>query len=174
MSINVLIVDDEEPARRLLKKELGRKGFYTDTAEDGRKALEKLREASFDLVLLDIVMPGMDGMALMKKLRNDPAAPAIVVLTGRATVDTAVEAMKNGAYDYLTKPYKLEELDIIINRAYEQRKLRIENQILQQELRRRESSDEFVGRSPACRDIMKLIEKTARYDWKLVVLGYSV
>jgi DNA-binding NtrC family response regulator len=173
VSINVLIVDDEEPARRLLKKELKRKGFSTDTAEDGGKALEKLRESSFDLVLLDIVMPGMDGIALMKKLKNDPAAPAIVVLTGRATVDTAVEAMKNGAYDYLTKPYKLEELGIIINRAYEQRKLRLENQLLQQELRRRESSDDLVGESPAYIDILKLIEKIAPTDSTVLILGES-
>jgi DNA-binding NtrC family response regulator len=112
-------------------------------------------------------------MALMKKLRSDPAAPAIVVLTGRATVDTAVEAMKNGAYDYLTKPYKLEELGIIINRAYEQRKLRIENQLLQQELMRRESSEELVGRSPAYRDILRLIEKTAPADSTVLVMGES-
>jgi DNA-binding NtrC family response regulator len=173
VSINVLIVDDEEPARRLLKKELKRKGFSTDTAEDGGKALEKLRESSFDLVLLDIVMPGMDGIALMKKLKNDPAAPAIVVLTGRATVDTAVEAMKNGAYDYLTKPYKLEELGIIINRAYEQRKLRLENQLLQQELRRRESSDDLVGESPAYVGILKLVEKIAPTDSTVLILGES-
>jgi DNA-binding response OmpR family regulator len=106
MSIRILIVDDEEPVRRLLNKELSRKGFYTDTAENGRVALLKLMDSSFDIILLDIVMPDMDGMALLKQLKNDPASPAIVVLTGKATVETAVKAMKDGAHDYLTKPLR--------------------------------------------------------------------
>jgi signal transduction histidine kinase len=108
--ISVLVVDDEEPFRRLLKRELGRKGFAVEVAADGNAALALLRERAFDVILLDIVMPGLDGPSTMKRLRQDPAAPAIIVLTGRATVETAVEAMKNGAFDYLTKPYKLDEL----------------------------------------------------------------
>jgi two-component system response regulator AtoC len=173
MSINVLIVDDEEPVRRLLRKELGRKGYVTDAAEDGKAALKKIKESSFDVILLDIIMPGMDGIAMLRKLRSDPAAPVIVVLTGKATVDTAVEAMKNGAYDYLSKPYKLEELDIIIHRAYEQRKLRLENQLLQQALLRRESPQDFVGRSPQHREILRLLEKIAPADSTVLIQGES-
>jgi DNA-binding NtrC family response regulator len=173
MRINVLIVDDEEPARRLLTKELGRKGFMTDSAENGRIALKKLMASAFDVVLLDIVMPDMDGISLMKKFKTDPTSPAIVVLTGRATVDTAVEAMKNGAYDYLTKPYKLDELVIIVNRAYEQRKLRIENQLLQQELARKDTPDDFVGKSDQYRHIVSLVEKMAPTDSTVLIQGDS-
>src|SRR5512135_1915331 len=118
-TIRVLVVDDEEPLRRLLKKELGRKGFSVEVASDGGEALNILRDNVFDVLLLDIVMPGIDGIELMNRLKADPASPVIVVLTGRATVETAVEAMKNGAYDYLSKPYKLDELVIVINRAFE-------------------------------------------------------
>ena len=173
MSIRILIVDDEEPVRRLLKKELGRKGFHTDTAENGEKAYAKLVDSSFDIILLDIVMPGMDGISMLKKFKNDPAAPAIIVLTGKATVDTAVSAMKAGAYDYLTKPYKLDELSIVINRAYEQKKLSLENQLLKKELARRESPDNFVGESPQIREVLRLIEKIAPTDSTVLISGES-
>jgi len=173
MSIRILIVDDEEPVRRLLKKELGRKGFHTDTAANGEKAYAKLVGSSFDIILLDIVMPAMDGMSMLKKLKNDPAAPAIIVLTGKATVDTAVSAMKAGAYDYLTKPYKLDELSIVINRAYEQKKLSLENQLLKKELARRESPDDFVGVSLKFREILSLIDKIAPTDSTVLVSGES-
>jgi len=173
MAISVLIVDDEEPVRRLLSKELKRKGYETDTAEDGSTALHKIRKTNYDIVLLDIVMPGLDGLALMKKVKADPASPAIIVLTGRATVDTAVEAMKNGAYDYLTKPYKLEELVIIINRAYEQRRLSIENTLLQQELSRKERPDKFVGKSQHYSQLLMMINKIAPTDSTVLILGES-
>jgi two-component system response regulator AtoC len=171
--MNILIVDDEEAVRRLLKNELSRKGHRTDAAADGREALERLREDYFDIMLLDIVMPGMDGLSLLKKLKGDPYSPASIILTGKATVDTAVEAMKNGAYDYITKPYKLEELNIIIERAYEQRKLRIENKLLQQELARRETLDDFIGKSASHMKVLQMIEKIAPTHSTVLITGES-
>jgi DNA-binding NtrC family response regulator len=173
MKIKVLIVDDEEPVRRLLSKELSRKGFLTETASDGSEALKKLKKDTFDVVLLDIVMPGMDGIEFMKMIKNDPAAPSIIVLTGRATVETAVEAMKNGAFDYLTKPYKLEELNIIINRAYENRRLKVENLLLQEELTRRERPDEFISKSSQAKTILALIKKISPTDSTVLIQGES-
>ncbi|NOY65017.1 MAG: sigma-54-dependent Fis family transcriptional regulator [Nitrospirae bacterium] len=173
MNIKVLIVDDEEPVRRLLSKELSRKGFFTETASDGSEALKKLKKDAFDVVLLDIVMPGIDGIEFMKTIRNDPAAPSIIVLTGRATVETAVEAMKNGAFDYLTKPYKLEELNIIISRAYENRRLKVENLLLQEELTRRERPDEFISMSPQTKTILALIKKISPTDSTVLIQGES-
>jgi two-component system response regulator AtoC len=172
-TIKILAADDEEPFRRLLKKELTRKGFVVETAADGRTALHLLKEKVFDVILLDIMMPGMDGLSLMRKLQADPAAPAIIVLTGRATIETAVEAMKNGAYDYLTKPYKLDELVIVINRAYEYGRLSIKNRLLQQELVRKESSVEFVGKSRRLREILALIKKIAPTDSPVFIQGES-
>ncbi|MEN8265111.1 MAG: sigma-54 dependent transcriptional regulator [Nitrospirota bacterium] len=173
MNIRILIVDDEEPFRRLLKKELGRKGFSTDTAEDGNAALGKLMGSAFDIVLLDIDMPGMDGITLLKKMKTDPVSPAVIVITGKATVDTAVEAMKDGAYDYLSKPYKLDELLIVINRAYEQRKLSLENQLLQKELARRVVPDDFVGTSPKFKEILDFMDKIAPTDSTVLISGES-
>lgn len=172
-TIRVLVVDDEEPLRRLLKKELARKGFSVEAAPDGKAGLEILKESTFDVLLLDIMMPGIDGISLMKKLRTDPAAPAIIVLTGRATVETAVEAMKHGAYDYLTKPYKLDELTIIINRAYEYGRLSIKSRLLQQELVRKEMPAEFISISKQMKDILSLVKKIAPTDSPVFIQGES-
>lgn len=170
--IRVLVVDDEEPFRRLLKKELTRKGFSVEVAGDGESALNLVRQDSFDVVLLDIVMPGIDGITVMKRMMKDPSSPAIIVLTGRATVETAVDAMKNGAYDYLTKPYKLDELMIIINRAYEYRRLKMKNQQLQQELVRKESEN-FVFKSKVMEEIFNMIKKIAPTDSTVFIYGES-
>ncbi len=171
--IRVLVVDDEEPFRRLLKKELARKGYAVEVASDGSEALRLLHDNSFDVILLDVVMPGVDGISLMKKMKEDPGAPAIIVLTGKATVETAVEAMKNGAYDYLTKPYKLDELVIVVDRAYEYSRLRIKSKLLEQELVRKESPFEFIGKSRQLQDINALIQKVAPTDSPVFIQGES-
>ncbi|MEK6672003.1 MAG: sigma-54 dependent transcriptional regulator [Nitrospirota bacterium] len=171
--IKVLVVDDEEPLRRLLKKELARKGFLVDAASDGDAALKMLGEDVYDVVLVDIVMPGMDGISLIKKIKEDPDPPTVIVLTGKATVETAVEAMKNGAFDYFTKPYKLDELIIVINRAYEFGKTVLKNQLLQQELVRKESPVEFISRSRQLNDILALIKKVAPTDSTAFIHGES-
>ncbi len=169
----VLVVDDEEPFRRLLKKELSRKGFSVEVASEGEAALKLLKESAFDVLLLDVLMPGLDGISVMKRLRRDPTAPPVIVLTGKATIETAVEAMKNGAYDYLTKPYKLDELEIVINRAYEFGNLKYKSQVLQQELVRKESKVEFVGGSRQLQEILALIRKIAPTDSTVLIQGES-
>ena len=171
--INVLVVDDEEPFRRLLNKELARKGYAVQVARDGGEALRVLRDNVFDVILLDIVMPGVDGLSLMKKLNEDSGAPAIIVLTGKATVETAVDAMKNGAYDYLTKPYKLDELAIVIERAYEFNRLSVKNKLLEQELVRKEPTVEFIGKSRQLQEILALIKKVAPADSPVFIQGES-
>jgi len=171
--VRILAVDDDEPMRRLLMKELPRKGFEVETAPDGDTAFRLIKSNTYDVVLLDIVMPGTDGITLMKRLRQDPASPVIIVLTGRATVETAVDAMKHGAYDYLTKPYKLDELVIIINRAFEFGQLKKKNQLLQQELVRQETSSEIIAKSPRFRSILSLIRKIAPTDSTVLIQGES-
>lgn len=171
--VKVLVVDDEEPLRRLLKKELARKGFLVDAASDGDAALKMLGEDGYDVVLVDIVMPGIDGISLIKKIKEDPESPVVIVLTGKATVETAVEAMKNGAFDYFTKPYKLDELIIVVNRAYEYGRTVLKNQLLQQELVRKESPAEFISRSRQLDDILALIRKIAPTDSTAFIHGES-
>jgi DNA-binding NtrC family response regulator len=170
---NILVVDDEEPFRRLLKNELARKGYGVEVAADGGAALQLLREHAFDVILLDVVMPGVDGISLMKKLREDPTAPPIIVLTGRATVETAVEAMKNGAYDYLTKPYKLDELAIVVDRASEYSRLSVKSKLLEQEIIRKESPVELIGASKLLQEIINLVRKVAPTDSPVLIQGES-
>jgi DNA-binding NtrC family response regulator len=170
---NILVVDDEEPFRRLLKNELARKGYGVEVAADGAAALALLRDSAFDAVLLDVVMPGMDGLSLMRKMKEDPSVPPIIVLTGRATVETAVEAMKNGAYDYLTKPYKLDELIIVVDRACEYGRLSIKSKLLEQELVRKGSPFEFIGTSRQLKEVFALIRKVAPTDSPVFIQGES-
>jgi DNA-binding NtrC family response regulator len=170
---NILVVDDEEPFRRLLKNELARKGYAVSVAADGGEALRLMRENTFDAILLDVVMPGVDGLSLMKKLKEDLSAPPVIVLTGKATVETAVEAMKNGAYDYLTKPYKLDELVIVVDRACEYGRLSVKSKMLEQELVRKELPFEFVGTSRQLKDILALIRKVAPTDSPVFIQGES-
>jgi DNA-binding NtrC family response regulator len=171
--LNILVVDDEEPLRRLLKNELTRKGYTVSVAADGGEALRLMSNNAFDAILLDVVMPGMDGLSLMKTLKEDPSAPPIIVLTGKATVETAVEAMKNGAYDYLTKPYKLDELVIVVDRACEYSRLSVKSKLLEQELVRKESPFEFIGTSRQLQDILALIRKVAPTDSPVFIQGES-
>ena len=171
--IKILVADDEEPLRRLLNKELTRKGFSVDVAPDGKTALSLAKQNTYDVVLLDIMMPGLDGITVMKKLKTDPSAPAIIVLTGKATIETAVEAMKYGAYDYLTKPYKLDELVIIINRAYEFGRLCIKTQLLEQELVRKGTPFRFISSSRRMKEIHDLIQKIAPTDSPVFIQGES-
>ncbi len=171
--INVLVVDDEEPFRRLLKKELTRKGYAVEVAADGSEALRLLRDRAFNVILLDVVRPGVDGISLMKKLKEDSGAPSVIVLTGKATVETAVEAMKNGAYDYLTKPYKLDELVVVIDRAYEFSRLSVKSRLLEQELVRQEAPFAFIGKSRQVQDILTLIQKVAPTDSPVFIQGES-
>ena len=171
--IRVLAVDDEEPFRRLLKRELARKGFSVETASGADEALALVKENAYDVLLLDIVMPGVNGISLMKKLKGDPAAPAIIVLTGKATVETAVLAMKNGAYDYLTKPCKLEELAVVINRAFDYGGMAKKSSLLQQELVRKESSATLVYKSKQMGSIIAYIKKIAPTDSPVFIHGES-
>jgi len=171
--IRVLAVDDEEPFRRLLKKELTRKGFYLDTASDGSSALKMLEDESYDVVLIDIIMPGMNGLSLLKKINSVESPPPVIVLTGKATVETAVEAMKNGAYDYMTKPFKLDEIEILLHRADEFNRLSIKSEILEQELARKGLSRDLLGSSEPMMEMMRLIQKVALSDSNALILGES-
>jgi len=171
--IRVFVIDDEEHFRRLLTKELSRKGFEVNAVADGESALKELKKESYDVVLLDVVMPRMNGIDFMKKLQGDPSAPSIIVLTGKATIETAVEAMKNGAFDYLSKPYKLDDLEILIERAYEYGKLNRQSRIFRQELIRKESSAPIIGSSKLFNDLMSLVKKIAPTDSTALIMGES-
>ena len=117
MSTKVLYVDDEDTLRFLVKEQLSAEGFDVMVAEDGNAAVECMREQAFDVVLLDILMPGLDGFSVLKEIKKRPKPPRVIMLTGVSQMSSAVESLKNGANDYITKPYDLKDLVSCINRV---------------------------------------------------------
>ena len=115
----LLVVDDEKNLRLVVQKEMTRQGHLVETASDGEAAWEILETHDFDVLLCDINMPRVDGMEVLRRVHERPNPPEVIMLTGQATVETAVEAMKLGAYDYLTKPYTIDELDVRVKQAAE-------------------------------------------------------
>jgi len=172
-SISVLVVDDERPTRLLMEKELPRAGYTVTTAESGEEALERLRAADFDVILLDLKMPGIGGMEALRRIRESGAAGEVVILTGHPDVDSAIAAMKLGAYDYLTKPFKLSELEEILRRAAERRRLERENTALRRMVAQREPAPVLVGKSQAMAALLATIGRIAASDANVLIQGES-
>ena len=171
--IDLLIVDDEEDFRESACRYLARKGFRVDQAEDGEEALNVSTNKSFDVVVLDIHMPGMNGIQVLEELMKRDPAPKVIMLTGGGTIENAVDSIKKGAYDFLTKPAKLDDLTRLIRRACETQQLEKENEQLKEVIRRQTPSSEMVGSSPAMQEVFRLIERTADSDKPVLIQGES-
>jgi two-component system NtrC family response regulator len=171
----LLIVDDEAQYRELLSERLGRKGWTAFTAASAQEALSTAETVGVDVALIDIMMAGMDGLELFERLRViDPAIEGII-LTGHANVDTAIKAMKLGAFDYLSKPYKLSELEIVVERAFERRSLsrRCAGLTAQVEHLRGREADRMVGESQAWLSCIHLARKAAGQEMPVLIMGES-
>lgn len=140
---DILVVDDEENIRSLLKLTLEEAGYKVDSASNGLEAVQKMSERGFDLVLLDIKMPGMDGIQALCKITIDWPHTAVIILTVVADIDTATKAMKLGAYDYLTKPFRLDDVLLAVQRATQRKSSRVTGKQYQHELERK--IDEQAG-----------------------------
>ncbi len=171
--MHILVVDDEESQRSLLAGFLRKKGHIVDMAESGPAAIDLNQTRGFDLVILDLKMPGLDGIETMARMKEIDPETFFILLTGYGTVDSAVRAMKMGAYDYLSKPVNLDELDLIIERIRETRETKQELQELQQTLEERFAPDSFIAESPAMKEILGLIPRLARSDAAVMILGPS-
>jgi DNA-binding NtrC family response regulator len=169
----ILLVDDDKTFSYVLKKEIGRMGHEITLAGDGQEALEKLRQSNYDLVLLDQRLPGQDGKTVLVEIKKLDPMVEVIILTGYGTIENAVEAMKLGAYHYLTKPCKLSELEVVLKKAYEKRVLREENQNLKITLEKKGAVHEIIGESPAIKAVIERIEKIAPVDLPVLVQGES-
>jgi DNA-binding NtrC family response regulator len=169
----ILIAEDESNLRLVLQKELERLGYRVQSAPDGEAALRKLEESNVDVLLCDINMPRIDGMEVLRRVHERPNPPEVIMLTGQATVETAVEAMKLGAYDYLTKPYSITELDVRVKQAAEKRRLRVDNLRLREQLARQSGLPEIVSVSPAMKEAVRLIERVAPSEASVLITGES-
>jgi DNA-binding NtrC family response regulator len=170
--IRVLVADDEKNLRELLVRELGRKGHAVSGVADGRAALEHLRDEVPDVLLLDMRMPHVEGIDVLRELQELPEAPQVIVMTGFQEVSTAVEAMKLGAYDYLTKPARIEELDILIRKAAEKGRLVRQNVVMRAQLEEPGYQGIITG-SPRMDEVLRLIDRVAPTDSSVLVLGES-
>lgn len=172
-SARILIAEDEANLRLVLQKELERLGYRVQAAQDGEAALRKLEESNVDVLLCDINMPRIDGMEVLRRVHERPNPPEVIMLTGQATVETAVEAMKLGAYDYITKPYTVAELDVRVRQAAEKRRLRVDNLRLREQLARQSPLPEIVSVSEAMKEVIRLVERVAPSDASVLITGES-
>jgi DNA-binding NtrC family response regulator len=169
----ILIVDDEANARAALSEILHEDGFVTDTAADGFKALGKLAEFDPDVVLTDLKMPGLDGLGLMEKGREILPGAVFVVMTAFGSIGSAVDAVKRGAENYLTKPLDFEALAAVVERAMEKARLIKENLRLRERLRERNVWNHVVGDSPKMKELLQLVEQVAKSRASVLIAGES-
>ncbi len=173
--IRIMVVDDEEAMRESLAAWLVKDGFEVATAASGEQALNLLSEAPFDLLFVDIKMPGMDGLELLRRLRTEYPQAMVVIITAYASIDTAVEAMKLGASDYLVKPFDPEQLMVLIDKLVEHKALMDENQALKARLLERDKSvfEDLIGQSEAMRRVFALIGDVAPTDSPVLITGQT-
>src|SRR3989475_8635553 len=172
-ALRVLVADDESRLRELIVRELSRRGLETEGVGDGEAALARLREDPYDVVVLDMKMPKKEGIEVLRELQDIPEHPQVIVMTGFQEVATAVEAMKLGAYDYLTKPTKIEELDIVVRKAAEKGQLLRDNQALRAHAPGAAPFSGIHTKSPRMHDVLRGVERVAPTDSSVLVLGES-
>ena len=169
----ILVVDDDEKMRQLLAKVLQRDGHEVATAANGVEALQVLRGQSLDIVLTDIRMPAMDGMELLAQILELAPETTVIIMTAFGTVDSAVEAMRSGAFDYISKPFKMDEVQIVISRVVEDKRLRRQLASMSQALVTRYGFDNLIGKSRQMLEIYDLIERAAPSSATVLIRGRS-
>lgn len=168
----VLVVDDEPSIGKLLKKELSSPGRTVSAAETAHQGKEMLRRNTYEVVILDLRLPDANGLDLLVEIRQHQPDIEVIIITGHGNIDSAVEAMKLGAYDYITKPFNLEELELVVERAYQRACLRFENRQLRH-AQRQDQPQQIVGNSAAIKQIRFLIDKVAPTDVPVLITGES-
>jgi two-component system response regulator PilR (NtrC family) len=169
----ILVADDERELRDMLVSFLRGEGYEVDGVEDGEAALQALRGTAYDLLLTDLRMPRLDGVELLKEALALYPELLVIMLTGFATVESAVEAMRIGAYHYLQKPVRIAELSEVIKRAIHSRQLKLENEYLRGQLRRRYRFDSIIGNSESMIEVFKVVEKVANSPTTVLITGES-
>jgi len=170
---NILVVDDENSLREMLSILLQRQGYQVHQADDGVAALTMAQENSYDLIISDIKMPKMTGIELLRQLRSQENNVTVMMMTAFSSTEEAVEAMKLGAYDYITKPFKNDEIRLVIKNALEREQLQQENRQLKQQLGQRFSFQSLIGQSPAMSKLILLLERVAPSQANVLITGES-
>lgn len=172
-SIDLLLVDDDQEFREALVARFSRGNFTVQSAANGEQALKWAGLRNFDVAVFDMQMPGMNGLQLLQRFKTDHPESEVLLLTGQGSIEAAVEAMKLGAYDFLQKPFSLNELVAVVEKAFERRLLAKENAQLKAIVARTQPRHEMVGQSPALQEIFRLIQRAAPSDKAILILGES-
>jgi DNA-binding NtrC family response regulator len=168
---HILVVDDEEDLRQIIVELLTLEGFDVDSAATAEAASEKLARTAYDVLVTDLMLPGRSGVDLMEETLVRSPETIVIMMTGYATIETAVDAMKRGAYDYLSKPFKLIELPVMIRKGLTESRLRFENQYLRNQLRDKYSFNNIIGTGPSMHRIFELVETIAGLTSTVLVQG---
>jgi DNA-binding NtrC family response regulator len=169
--VKILIADDEKNVRNFICSELSAGGAEVNEAENGPRALELLEKKEYDVLLLDLNMPGLGGIDVLKMMKSLDILTEVIILTANATISTAVEAMKLGAYDYLTKPFRLQDLSPIIEKACEKKKLCSENILLRTQLKRQTEGRQLITKSQLMLDLLATVKQVATTDYPVLITG---
>jgi len=171
--ISILIVDDEESVRDSLYNWFIEDGYRVESAENAKKALTILESDQFDIILADIKMPGMDGLEMLRRIKSIKSDSIVIVMTAFATVDTAVKALKDGAYDYITKPFDPDDLTHLIRNATKQISLTDENETLKKKVISLENVEDLIGDSEAMKNMLREVESVAQTNSSVIITGES-
>src|SRR4030066_931016 len=169
----ILVADDEQSMREIIDIMLKKEGYKVSLASNGEEAVKFIDNDLFDLVLLDIRMPRLDGIAALKRIKATAPETIVIMITAYASADTAIKAMKEGAYDYITKPFKVEEIKLIIKNALEKKNLQKENILLKQVVRDRYHFNNILGQCPNMLALYDLLEKVAPTKTNILITGES-
>ena len=169
----ILIVDDEENFRHMLSVILKKEKYDVETASNGEEGLQKIDGEEFDQILCDIRMPGMDGLDFLKEVQKRQIDASIIMMSAYGTIDTAIEAMKLGAYDYISKPFKPDEIILTLRKAEEREGLRRENELLRREVKKEYSFEKIVSKNEKMQKIFDVIKKVAQYKSTILITGES-
>ncbi len=168
---SALVVDDEKNVADLLKLQLVESGFYVDVANDGAVGINKVQSRKFDVILLDLKMPRINGLEVLKFVKENQPDAQVLILTGYGDIKTAVDSIKMGAFDFITKPYNFDELLVSVNNALEMRRLIVDNKVMKMQLG--EGKFELVGQSPALQKVVEVALKVAPSDASVLITGPS-
>ena len=172
-AVTILVADDETGMRESVARALRREAFHVIAVEDGAAALDVLRRGGVDLLVADLRMPGLDGLELLRAVKVVAPDTGVILLSGRGTVEEAVAAMKEGAYDFLTKPFDLAPLIRIVRQALQHRALVLENRNLRRRLDELAGTGEFIGASPAMLEVLALVKQVASASTTVLISGES-
>jgi DNA-binding NtrC family response regulator len=171
--LDLLLVDDDQEFLDTHAAWFRQRGYYVETATSGAEALALTERRQFDVAVVDLAMGGLSGLEVLERLKSSAAECEVIILTGKATVETAVQAMKLGACDYVTKPVRMAELELVVEKAAERRQLGKENRQLRAVLARSEPNSQIIAQSPAMREVFRMIERAGPTDKAILIQGES-